>query len=89
MPCPAALAMLVVCLRLKKLALGIGLVGSFSLGLAVTMVGLGVVASIGVRNAARHLPGFGQVAGYLPYASSAIIVAVGIFMGVSGYSHLS
>ncbi len=89
MPCPAALAMLVVCLRLKKLALGIGLVGSFSLGLAVTMVGLGVVASVGVRHAARHLPGFGRAADYLPYASSAIIVAVGIFMGVSGYRHLS
>ncbi len=89
MPCPAALAMLVVCLRLKKLALGIGLVGSFSLGLAVMMVGLGVVASVGVRHAARHLPGFGRAADYLPYASSGIIVAVGIFMGVSGFRHLS
>jgi nickel/cobalt exporter len=89
MPCPAALAMLVVCLRLKKLALGVGLVGSFSLGLAVTMVGLGVVASVGVRQAARHLPGFGRAADYLPYASSAIIVAVGIFMGVNGFRHLS
>ena len=89
MPCPAALAMLVVCLRLKKLALGIGLVGSFSLGLAVMMVGLGVVASVGVRHAARHLPGFGRAADYLPYASSTIIVAVGIFMGVSGFRHLS
>ena len=89
MPCPAALAMLVVCLRLKKLALGVGLVGSFSLGLAMTMVGLGVVASVGVRHAARHLPGFGRAADYLPYASGAIIVAVGIFVGVNGFRHLS
>jgi nickel/cobalt transporter (NicO) family protein len=89
MPCPAALAMLLVCLRLKKVALGIALVASFSLGLAVMMVGLGIVASIGVRHAARHLPGFGRAADYLPFASGAIIVAVGIFMGISGYRNLS
>jgi len=89
MPCPAALTMLLVCLRLKKVALGVGLVTSFSVGLAIVLVALGVVASIGVRHASRHLPRFERVAEWLPYVSSLIVVAVGVFMAVSGYRHLA
>lgn len=86
MPCPAALTMLLVCLRLKKVALGVGVVASFSLGLAATMVAVGVIAAIGVHRAERHLPRFAAYADALPYVSSALVVAVGVFMAVSGYS---
>ena len=88
MPCPAALTMLLVCLRLKKTALGVALVTSFSLGLAVVLVGLGVMASIGLRHASRRLPSFERAAEWLPYVSSFIVVSVGLFMAVSGYTHL-
>jgi nickel/cobalt exporter len=89
MPCPAALTMLLVCLRLKRIALGAGLVGAFSAGLAITLVGLGVVASIGVAQASKRLPAFDRWSGVLPYISGAMIIAVGLFMGVSGYVQLA
>lgn len=88
MPCPAALTMLLLCLRLKKIALGIGLVTAFSLGLAVTLVALGVIASLGVAHASRHLPGLDRWIGIAPYFSGALVIGVGVFMGVSGFSHL-
>jgi len=84
MPCPAALTTLLVCLRLKQAVLGIGLVTSFSLGLAVTLVGLGVAASIGVSRASRHLPQFGWLADALPYVSGAAIIGAGVFMASFG-----
>ena len=89
MPCPAALTMLLVCLRLKKIALGIGLVTAFSLGLAITLVLLGVVASISMAYASRRLPWFGHAMTALPYVSSALIVGLGVFTGVSGFTHLT
>ncbi len=88
MPCPAALTMLLLCLRLKKVALGIDLVTAFSLGLAATLVGLGVVASLGVVQASHRLPGLDRWAGLLPYLSGALVIGVGVFMGVSSFSHL-
>ncbi len=87
MPCPAALTMLLVCLRLKKIILGVALVTAFSLGLAVTLVTLGVVAALGMTHAAR-LPGFGRAMEMAPYVSSALVIGVGVFMGVSGFLHL-
>ena len=86
MPCPAALTMLLVGLRLKKIMLGVGLVTTFSLGLAITLVTLGVVAALGMRHAAR-LPGFSRALGVAPYVSSALVIGVGVFMGVSGFLH--
>ena len=89
MPCPAALTMLLVCLRLKKIVLGVGLVTAFSLGLAITLVSLGVVAAIGVRHASRRLERFDRWTAVMPYISGALIIGVGVFMGVSGFSLLA
>lgn len=89
MPCPAALTMLLVCLRLKKIVLGVGLVTAFSLGLAITLVSLGVVAAIGVKHASRRLERFDRWVGIMPYVSGALIIGVGVIMGVSGFSLLA
>ena len=70
------------------MALGIDLVTAFSLGLAATLVGLGVVASLGVVQASHRLPGLDRWAGLLPYLSGALVIGVGVFMGVSSFSHL-
>ena len=50
LPCPAAVTVLLLCLQLKKFALGVTLVLGFSLGLAVTMVASGALAALGVRH---------------------------------------
>ncbi|XLM23130.1 sulfite exporter TauE/SafE family protein, partial [Chromobacterium piscinae] len=43
-PCPASITVLLLCLQLKKVALGATLVLCFSIGLALTMVASGVLA---------------------------------------------
>ena len=88
MPCPAALTMLLVCLRLKHVALGVGLVSAFSLGLAATLVTLGVVASLGMQHATRYLPHSDRWMEVLPYCSATLVIGVGVFMSVTGFSAL-
>ena len=72
-------ALLLLCLQLKQVALGATLVLCFSIGLAVTMVTVGVVAALGVRHAERRFAGaFSAFARRAPYASGALIILVGL-----------
>ena len=43
LPCPSALAVLLVCLQLKRVTLGFTLVMGFSIGLAITLVTVGTI----------------------------------------------
>ena len=88
-PCPAAITVLLLCLQLKRFTLGASLVLCFSIGLAVTMVAAGVVAALGVKHASRRFAGFGTFARRAPYASSALIILVGLYMGYQGLHALS
>ena len=88
-PCPAAITVLLLCLQLKRFTLGVSLVLCFSIGLAVTMVAAGVVAALGVKHASRRFTGFGTFARRAPYASSALIIVVGLYLGYQGLQALS
>jgi nickel/cobalt exporter len=82
-PCPAAITVLLLCLQLKQVALGATLVLCFSIGLAVTMVSVGVAAAIGMRHAERRFSGaFATFARRAPYASGALITLVGLILAV-------
>jgi nickel/cobalt transporter (NicO) family protein len=83
-PCPASITVLLLCLQLKKIALGAVLVASFSIGLAATMVTAGAVAAMSVKHAAKRWSGFGEFARKLPYLSGALILLVGIYVGYQG-----
>ena len=83
-PCPAAITVLLLCLQLKQLALGVTLVGGFSLGLAATMVSAGVVAALGMQHAQKRWAGFGEFLRRAPYASGALMLLVAAYVGVSG-----
>jgi nickel/cobalt transporter (NicO) family protein len=87
-PCPAAITVLLLCLQLKQLALGVTLVGGFSVGLAITMVSAGVIAALGLRHAEKHWSGFGAFVRRAPYASGALMLLVASYMGVSGVTGL-
>jgi nickel/cobalt transporter (NicO) family protein len=87
-PCPAAITVLLLCLQLKRFTLGAALVLCFSIGLAVTMVAAGVVAALGVKHASQRFAGFGTFARRAPYASSALIIAVGLYLGYQGLQAL-
>ena len=76
-PCPASITVLLVCLQLKQIALGAALVLCFSVGLAVTMVSVGVAAALGMRHAeTRWGDAFRKVARRAPYASAVLITLV-------------
>lgn len=83
-PCPAAITVLLLCLQLKQLSLGAVLVVCFSIGLAVTMVSAGVLASLSVRHVQKRWSGFNTFAKRAPYASGALMLLIALYMGYSG-----
>ena len=85
-PCPASITVLLLCLQLKRIALGATLVLCFSIGLAMTMVASGVLAAWGVRHVSRRFKGFGALANRAPYLSGALIVVVALYIGFTGLS---
>lgn len=83
-PCPAAITVLLLCLQLKQLSLGAVLVICFSIGLAVTMVSAGVLASLSVRHVQKRWSGFSTFARRAPYASGVLMLLIALYMGYSG-----
>ena len=84
-PCPASITVLLLCLQLKKVALGAALVLCFSIGLALTMVASGALAALSVKHVSRRWSGFGAFARTAPYFSGALIVLVGLYVGYQGW----
>ncbi|MDX2275609.1 MAG: nickel/cobalt efflux transporter [Hyphomonadaceae bacterium] len=80
-PCPAAITVLLLCLQLKRIALGATLVLSFSIGLAITMVAAGVIAALSMRHVERRWSGIGTLARNAPYISSILIITIALFVG--------
>jgi nickel/cobalt exporter len=74
-PCPSALVVLLGAVAQHQVALGLVLITAFSLGLAATLTGLGVLV---VRAARVPLPP--RAAAVIPALSAALIVLVGIVM---------
>ncbi|MBX7207322.1 MAG: nickel/cobalt efflux transporter RcnA [Verrucomicrobiaceae bacterium] len=88
MPCPAAFTILLVCLQLKKVALGFAIVGAFSFGLALTMVTVGALAAWSVQKAQRRFTGFSELMRKAPYVSCALLVVLALVMAWSGWTGL-
>lgn len=84
MPCPAAVSILIICLQLKEFSLGFGIVAAFSLGLALTMISVGVLASWGFQKLAEKSGWFSRVAARAPYVSSGLLIALGLAFAVRG-----
>ena len=81
-PCPASVTILLICLHLKQFSLGAVMVASFSLGLALSMVSVGVAAAWGAARFSRQGSKLGDWARRAPYLSGGLMVLVGGFMGV-------
>jgi nickel/cobalt exporter len=74
-PCPSALVVLLGAVAQHQIALGLVLITAFSLGLAATLTGLGILV---VRAARVPLPP--RAAALVPALSAALIVIVGLVM---------
>ncbi|MYE02103.1 MAG: nickel/cobalt efflux protein RcnA [Alphaproteobacteria bacterium] len=88
-PCPAAITVLLLCLGIGQFWLGIGMVASFSVGLAATLVAVGMVAVLGFRFASKRFSATDRLFASAPYASGALILLVGTYMAWSGWTHLA
>jgi nickel/cobalt exporter len=88
MPCPAAFTILLVCLQLKRAALGFTIVGAFSFGLALTMVTVGALAAWSVHHAQKRFAGFGEWMRRAPFISCAMLVMLAAYMAWSGWHGL-
>ena len=84
LPCPSAIAVLLVCLQLKAFTLGVAMVAAFSLGLAITLVAVGLAAAWGTEKAAQSWTGFEAWAPRLPYISASIVLLLGVVMSLRG-----
>jgi nickel/cobalt transporter (NicO) family protein len=84
LPCPSAIAVLLVCIQLRAWGLGLAMVFAFSLGLAITMVSIGVLAAAGAGFASSKVTGFDKWAGRLPLISSIIVMVLGLAVTLRG-----
>ena len=90
-PCPASVTIMLICLHLKQYTLGAVMVASFSLGLAISLVSVGVIAAWGARHVGKQLGHgrFGDLARKMPYFSSALMALVGALMGVQAWLQIA
>ena len=87
-PCPASVTVLLICLQLKQITMGMTLVLCFSIGLAVTMVGVGAAAALSVNRVSNSWGGFDAVTRKAPYLSGGLITLVGIYTFYLGWMGL-
>lgn len=79
LPCPSALVVLLAAISLHRVAFGMLLVVAFSVGLALTITGIGLVAVL-ARSAFRRLSFEGRLVSLLPAVSALVILAAGVAM---------
>jgi ABC-type nickel/cobalt efflux system permease component RcnA len=82
LPCPSALVVLLAAISLHRVAFGLVLIVAFSLGLALSITGIGLVAVL-ARNAFTRRSFDGLVVRALPVASALVILAAGVAMAAS------
>jgi nickel/cobalt transporter (NicO) family protein len=81
LPCPSALVVLLAAISLHRLAFGLVLIVAFSIGLALSITGLGLAAVLAKRAfAGRSFDGL--LVRALPAVSAAVILAAGVAMTV-------
>ena len=81
LPCPSALVVLLAAISLHRVAFGLLLIVAFSLGLALSITGVGLVAVLAKRVFARAKFD-GRLLRALPALSAAVILIAGVLMTV-------
>ncbi len=91
MPCPASVTILMICLHLKRFSLGAVMVASFSLGLAISLVSVGVIAAWGAQKVGKRFDKgrLSDLARQMPYFSSGLMALVATLMGIQAIIQLA
>ena len=87
-PCPEALGIMVIAIGLNRILLGLGLIVSFSFGLAAVLIALGVLL-VRSRSLVERFGGLGGRAQWapgsaLPLASAVIVTLLGVGITLGG-----
>jgi len=90
-PCPASVTILMICLHLKRFTLGAVMVASFSFGLAISLVSVGVIAAWGAKQVGKRFESgkFSDIARKMPYFSSGLMALVAALMAVQALMQLA
>lgn len=86
LPSPTAVVVLVAAVALHRVAFGIALIAAFSLGLAASLIAVGMLAVRAGAVLSRRLTG--RAARVLPLASAAAILSVGVVLLVGAAGQL-
>ncbi len=81
-PCPDAIAILLVALAINRLALGLSLIVAFSLGLALVLIVIGLVM-VHSRRLFEKMDSFSRLAPLLPLVSAVVVLGLGIWLTAS------
>jgi nickel/cobalt exporter len=84
MPCPSAIAVLLVCVQLKAFTLGVAMVAAFSVGIGIMLVAIGLAVVWSSGKLTKAWPGFDHMAQRLPYISAGLVMIVGVVMTAAG-----
>lgn len=86
LPSPTALVVLLASVALHRIGYGLALIGAFSLGLAVALVGVGLLALRARDVVARRMSH--TVSRLVPVLSASAIVVVGLVLAANGLTQL-
>jgi nickel/cobalt exporter len=86
LPSPSALVVLLTSISLGRAELGLGLIATFSIGLAGTLIGVGALALKLRSVTADRLPT--RIMGWAPVASGATIAVIGVVLTTRGLVQL-
>ena len=78
-PCPTALVVLLAAISLHRIGYGLVLIVAFSLGLAATVTGIGLIA-VTAKRAFSRLSFEGGLVRALPAASAVVVIGLGLAM---------
>lgn len=80
-PCPDALAILLLAIALNRVVFGLSIILAFSLGLAVTLIAIGLITVTG-RSLLERFTDLGRIARWISPASALVVVILGLIMVV-------
>jgi len=80
-PCPSALVILLTAVAFRRILFGMALVVSFSIGLAVVLIAIGI-AMVKVRGLASRADRSGSLTSHLPVFSAGVIMILGLSIAV-------
>ncbi len=81
-PCPDAIAILLIAVTINRVALGLSLIVTFSLGLAAVLIAVGLTVVQG-KHLLRRLTSFDRLATIAPFASAFVVLGLGIALTLS------